>query len=289
MKIVFLTSGKGSGHVVLATSLFNALKRLNVDFEFILIGNYEYEHLCSSLFMNCQFEMQPNLYVTDPKSSQLYMILKELNPDFLVTDGLWFPLQNMLDFFRFKKIIFFRQSVDSWFKLESEKYGSIKFYPEQFDYCFSIEPGFLKPGLKMLNPFIIRNRDEIYSVTEAKSKLNLKCHKKVCIVAHNGFEGEFELIKQGIKNFDDDYQIITTSNRDGEGLYPLVDYFKGIDLIVGAAGYNIFYEVLYFQKEFRFFPQKRIFEDQSWRIKNNSVYKFDLNGADQLAHIIINN
>ncbi|MDC7225032.1 MAG: hypothetical protein PQJ60_14885 [Spirochaetales bacterium] len=287
MRIVFLTSGKGSGHVVLALSLFNALNRLSRNFEFILMGDYEFAHLCDGLFSQYSIPMEPSLYLNDPRSSQLYLMLKELAPDVLVTDGLWFPLKNMVDSFPFRKIIFFRQTTQAWFKLTAGKYGDLEFDPESFDHCFSIEPGFLPPGFKELNPFVIRNGDEIYSREEARKALGISREKKkICLLAHNGFEGEWEKLKKSQRNIAKEYRLIRSSNRRGKGLFPLADYLNGVDLLIGGAGYNLFYEALYFKKDFHLFPQERKFEDQNWRLKNNSEYSFDMNGADQLAQII---
>ena len=152
----------------------------------------------------------------------------------------------------------------------------------------SIEPGFIKDHWESINPIIIMNQDEILSRDEAPRELGAQGNKKICIVAHNGFEGEFEEIKKNINNFDKEYQIIETSNRKEGGFFPLVKYYNGIDFIIAGAGYNMFYETRFFNKPAKLFPLARKNEDMEWRIKSNSNYIFKKNGADELIEIIQN-
>ncbi len=82
--------------------------------------------------------------------------------------------------------------------------------------------------------------------------------------------------------------MIHTTNIKGGGIFPIVDYFNAIDLIIGAAGYTQFWEVVYFDKEaiLETFPLR--FSSMKWRLKECSNYSFKENGSDQLVDIMLN-
>ena len=85
---------------------------------------------------------------------------------------------------------------------------------------------------------------------------------------------------------DKGYKLYYSSLFSG-GAFPIVDYFNAFDFIVCGAGYNAFWETIYFGKkaEYRALPKR--FENQQWRVENCRTYKFNKNGADELAEIII--
>jgi UDP-N-acetylglucosamine:LPS N-acetylglucosamine transferase len=139
-----------------------------------------------------------------------------------------------------------------------------------------------------INPIIIRNRDEILPRKAALDKLGIKSGKKVCLFAFNGKAGEFERIKKMYSYLEDvGYRVEYTTNYKG-GLFPAVDYFNAFDLVICGAGYNAFWEAVYFKKEAVFVPVPRRFESQEKRINECQGYSFDINGADQLVDIILN-
>jgi len=66
-----------------------------------------------------------------------------------------------------------------------------------------------------------------------------------------------------------------------------VDYFNAIDLIVCGAGYNQVWEANFFAKKALFELLDVHFSDQRLRLSASENFHFDINGADQLADIII--
>jgi hypothetical protein len=133
MTIAFLGSGIGSGHAVHAASVFFALKRAGIETRFILISDGEFGHLAAPYFECIRIRMQPHLFLKQDRESELYILLKNLDIDILITYGLWIPLFPILDDFSFKKIILFRQYEDWWFSLETKKHGKLVFDPAQYD------------------------------------------------------------------------------------------------------------------------------------------------------------
>lgn len=80
--------------------------------------------------------------------------------------------------------------------------------------------------------------------------------------------------------------MIYSTNYHG-GLFPAADYFNAFDFIVCGAGYNQFWEAIFFNKEAVFEPTATIFEDQARRVRECQEYYFDVNGADQLVELIM--
>ena len=67
--------------------------------------------------------------------------------------------------------------------------------------------------------------------------------RRTCVVAHNGYAGELEEILEQHQVDPGEYQqIALTNSRVGPNVFPLAEYAKGIDFLVGSAGYNLFYE-----------------------------------------------
>ena len=62
---------------------------------------------------------------------------------------------------------------------------------------------------------------------------------------------------------------------------------RSFDLVVCGAGYNAFWEIIYFNKEAAFEPVPRRFEDQYRRVRECQEHYFDENGADQLVDLIL--
>ena len=65
-----------------------------------------------------------------------------------------------------------------------------------------------------------------------------------------------------------------------------MDYFNAVDLVVCGAGYNQVWEANYFGKKALFEVLDVNFSDQRLRIRTGQSFRFDENGADQLAEII---
>jgi hypothetical protein len=251
-----------------------------------MIDNGEFAYLAEPFFNIYSVKLQPGFFLKHDRESDLYILLKYLDADILIVDGVWLPLVPILDDFKCKKIILFRQFEEWWFHVTTKKYGDFDFDPTQYDCTLSIEPHFTRDGWHSINPIVVRNHDEVLDRSRARKELGADTNRKICVLAHNGFEGELEKIETELEVFRKKYQVIVTSNRREKSFFPLADYFNGIDMIIGGAGYNLFYESRFFNIKSHFFPQERKSENQAWRIKTNSNFTFKENGADQLVDII---
>jgi hypothetical protein len=292
LKILYYTSGlSGSGRIIQGISIFNSLKRKNINCEFIILSSSTVANLCDFFNINhieIPPEKQHELTKETYSSSNLFQTISTLNPDVLLIDRMWFTLINFIEQFNCKKIFLCGQVPDRFFSIISTD-EIINFNRKQFDKVFAIEPFFSSIPMEKINPLLIRNKDEIYDKETALRKLNLNGQKNICLMAVNAYPDQINyLFKKYSYIKDQGYEIINTTNMTGGGIFPVVDYFNAFDLIICGAGYNQFWEVIYFNKEAIFEPIQGVFGDQRIRVQNCQEYYFEENGADQLVDIIMN-
>lgn len=288
MRIVYYTSGvTGSGRLVKGISVWNALCRKNINAEFTILHHSDFilpQSGCNFLKIEIEDEINHSIY--NYHDSILYRTLSHLDPDILLVDILWFPLHHFIGTLRCRKIFLFSQVNDSFFSLPMPE-GERSFRPDDYDRLISIEPLPVGIPLQKINPLIIRNRNEILPREDAVNKLGLSENKKNCLFAFNGEPGEFERIKNMYSYLENEGYAMMYSTNYKDGLFPAVDYFNAFDMVICGAGYNAFWEAIYFDKEAIFVPVPRSFENQQARIDLCQEYYFDENGADQLVDIMM--
>ncbi len=289
MNIVYYTAGlSGSGNLVRGLSIANALLRNKIECTYTIVNSSPASYLLESMnvrHIEIPVEQSSQLTKRSYKTSALFNTLQELHPDILIVAIQWFPLHHFIQELTCKKIYLCRQIDDSAFTIPGKE-ETLTFDPGRFDLCLKIEPfesTFLKDEI---NPFIIRNIDEVRSREESRTALGITGVKPVCFLTATGYPGEFENIKKTYSSLEETYEMVYTTN-DGNGIFPIVDYFSAADLIVSEAGYNAFWEAVYFEKEAIFIPVKRRFEDPHLRVENYQDYSFTKNGADQLVELML--
>lgn len=291
MNIVFDTSGTtGSGRLVKGISIGTALARNNINTDFTIISSSPFGRLADSLnikHIEIAVESAEQLSNENFKASDIYKTIIELQPDILLVDLNWFPLFNFIDELKCKKIFLSRQVSDSFFTIPLKE-NPLQFNPEQYDKIISIEPFYSCIEMEPINPIILRNKNEILDKQTALKKLGLSEDKPTCLLAYNGHPGDFQKVKKTYSYLEDeDYQMVYSTNYNG-GIFPVVDYFNAFDLIICGAGYNAFWETVYFNKKAIIVPTHTKFEDQQKRIDECMGITFEENGADQLVDIILN-
>lgn len=288
MKILYYTSGvTGSGRIVSGIAIANALKRRNIECEYVILSSSNFAFLAGEIrHIEIPIEDEHALSATHCRDSMLYKTITGINPDVLLVDLQWFTLHHFIDELPCKKIFLSRQVHDRFFAipLPNEK---LVFRPESYNRVLATEPFASAIPMERINPIVIRNRDEILPGDAARTRLNLDGNRQTCLFSFNGHPGDFERVRKSYSYLGDIYNMIYTTNYKDGGLFPVVDYFNAFDFIVCGAGYNQFWEVIYFDKEAVFEPTRTIFEDQARRIRECQEYYFDVNGADQLADMII--
>ncbi|RPJ09603.1 MAG: hypothetical protein EHM28_01110 [Spirochaetaceae bacterium] len=298
MKIVYYTSGvTGSGRLVTGLSIRNAFLRKNIPVEFTILHSSTQAHILQGV-ENVVLPME-TISQTGPAAydrSAVYRQLIELAPDVLVVDLLWVPLRSFLGKLPCRKIFLCRQTSNEFFRL-NDRAETIVFDPSCYDMILATEPWPCPVTDKQINPIVIRNPDEILPRDKALRDLGLEPDKKNCLLSLNtGEHGETgtgdllsSLESSGWKIFKTSLLRPATSlaGTSPPGIFPITDYYNAFDKIISGAGYNAFWEAVYFKKEAVFLPQRRVFETQQWRMDNCRNFTFTENGADQLVRIVM--
>jgi hypothetical protein len=205
----------------------------------------------------------------------------------LLIDLLWFNLYHFIHELACKKIFLCHQVFDFFFTVPLPG-GKISIRPEDYDILLAVEPFTSSVPMRQINPIVLRNRDEILPRAEALDRLNLDGNKSVSLFAFNAPPEDFERCKKKYSYLEDTggYQMIFTTMYRG-GIFPIVDYFNAFDFIITGAGYNAFWEVIFFKKEAAFENIPLNFSSTERRIEECQEYTFDENGADQLVDIMM--
>ena len=288
-KIVYYSAGlSGTGQLIRAAAIRNGLIRNNNDAKFTFLcgdGMGWIGDLLSLEYIEIPGENEEQLSNLNFRESVLYKTLTGLKPDVLLVWLTWFTHYYFIDELPAKKIFLAGQRSEEMYHIPLPS-GHLHFDPGQYDLLIKTEPMDFPYPAKEINPIIIKNRDEILPRAVALERLGVSGENQVCFLGTNGLRGEFEEMKKTYSYLEEEgYEMVYSSNYDG-GLFPAVDYFNAFDLLICGAGYNSFWEAVYFRKEAIFIPIPRPFEDPRLRVERYQDHEFDINGADQLAEII---
>ncbi len=295
VNILYYTSGSdGVGRVVQGMSIFNALRRRGETFRYLILSNTPPERVHVMDRLHVPHGEIPK--VTDPSevsiekhtSSNLYRAITTFKPDILIVDRMWLTLHHFIDTLDCKKI-FICSQVDNRFFSFSDGNTVISFTRDQYDRVIAIEPFKAVIEMEAINPLVIRNRDEILPRDEALKALGANGSRPVCLISLNFREGYFEKLRKKYSYIekDGDYDVVYTTNMDGAGIFPVADCYNAVDLVISSASYNYYWECRYFGKEAVFEVVPASFCDQGRRLRECADVTFDVNGADQLAEIIM--
>ncbi len=291
MKILYYTSSAtGSGNLVLGISIAHALRRCGVHADFtILTSGLQFAGLADRMsvrHIEIPFEDEAQLSPGAYPSSELFKAVTAFNPDVLIVMMHWFMFSSFIQELPCRKVFLSRQVDERFFSMDLGG-TTLAFRPGDWDLTLAIEPFPTSQPFRKIDPIVIRNQDEIFPREKALKVLGLKEGRKHCLFAFNGAPGEFEENKKTYSYLEDvGYSMVYSTNFQG-GLFPVVDYFNAFDMIVCGAGYNAFWEAVFFEKEAIFIPYPRRFENQAWRVENCQDYAFTRNGADELVEMML--
>jgi hypothetical protein len=220
------------------------------------------------------------------ESSALFEAIASWKPDVLVVDMHWFSLHAMMPALGCRTVFLTRQVHPSFFRIQTPKL-SLEFRPADWDLVVACEPWDAPFPAINIDPIVIRNREEILTKDKALQALGAAGDKPVFLLSLNAHPGNFEKAKAYYRYLEGEgWEAVYTTNYDG-GLFPAADCFAAVDLLACGAGYNSFWESVYFGKETVYLPQKARFEDAWERMKRGSGYEFRENGADTLARMAL--
>jgi hypothetical protein len=290
MRIVFYTSSvTGVGRLVTGMAIGNALERKGISCKYTIVHSSPLGHLAENYNTAwVPVETEGDLAPGKWHKSVLYKTLLKLKPDVLLVNHTWFMLHNFMSGLPGKKIYVSDQAFDRHFRVPLPS-GELVFDPSQYDRVLAIEPFMSAIAMENINPVILRNRDEIMPREKALKRLGLDGSKKIALYSLSGNPRYFEEFREKYSCLErEGYDVVRTGTWREGGIFPAVDYFNAIDLIVCGAGYNQVWEANYFGKKALFEVLDVNFSDQRLRIKAGEDFHFDVNGADQLVEIIKN-
>jgi len=287
VRVCYFTSGvTGSGRLVLGASICNGLRRLGHDIDFSVISAARNaDFLAPITHYSIPIENEGDLDRAHFRGSRLFRQITQLKPDLLIVDLLWFALVHFIDELGCKKIFLSRQVDPGFFAIKPSR-TLLRFDPAPYDRVLAIEPYDCPVTDEFINPIVIRNPEEILSREEACGRLGLDPWKRNCLFSLNVEDAAFRKAAESYSYLKDEGYALFYSSLFSEGLFPIVDYFNAFDLVVSGAGYNAFWEAVYFNKKAVFLPQPKRFENQKWRVDRCRDFRFTRNGADELSEII---
>ena len=289
MKVLYYTAGlAGFGRTVRGISIYNAFARKGLQAEYCLLSSSPLAPLVDRLKVphaEIPLEDEQQLSEQSWPASKLFQFLSSYRSDILLVDLLWFPLHHFIRELPGKKVFLCRQIDARYFSIDSPA-GRISFRPEDYDLLLATEPWEPPFPMRPINPIVIRNREEILSRPEALKRLKLPDGCPCCLFAFTGAAEDVAGVKQMFAYLGEEgYRMVYGSDYP-EGLFPIVDYYRAFDYLICGAGYNAFWEAVYFQKEAFFIPRPRHFEDQFRRVAECQEQQFEQNGADQLVELL---
>ena len=288
MKIVYYTSGvTGSGRLVLGLSIKNALLRRGMDTGFVIVHSAPDTRILGQT-PNFKLPME-SAAQTDAghfENSAVFKLLSSLSPDVLIVDLLWIPVHHLLPTLACKKIFLTRQVADSFFSYSFQGV-SLAFDPNRYDKVLAIEPYSCPVTRNYIEPLVIRDKAEILTRNQALERLGLDPKQKHCLYSLNVKQDQASEIENNYSCLKDEGYRFYYSSLFSGGSFPIVDCFNAFDFIVCGAGYNAFWETIYFGKKAEYKAMPKRFENQQWRVENCLTYRFNKNGADELVEIIM--
>lgn len=285
---IYYAFGGGLGHLTRSIAILRKLKKIK-NIEFIALTN-------SQFFSYYKKEDIKYHYFSNKKNleKEVPEFIEDFRPDLLIVDnfpkGIIGELKNIVVKNKFKKILIKRFTKENDFEFENNNYDLI-IICERYQYSENSKK------VIFTEPILIRDYDEILNCEEARKILKSSKDEKLILGVGSGngerVENFFNLlvkIKKRIKfeNIDlkltSPYEIKRSeSEKFIFNYYPLFEIIRGVDVIIGAGGYNLFYECFVSKTPAIFIPQKRKFDDQFRRTYNYPC----ANSPEELENILI--
>lgn len=127
-------------------------------------------------------------------------------------------------------------------------------------------------------PVLIRDADELLPRAAARLAFDVHDDAPVVVgVACGDAQRDaalFGLLQKIWRRRMPEAHLRLASMNPGDGvlcLYPLLEWFNGIDLLVGGGGYNLFHEARVCGLPAIFLPRDRRYDDQHWRVRESKT------------------
>ncbi|MEI7833554.1 MAG: hypothetical protein WCJ56_10205, partial [bacterium] len=204
--------------------------------------------------------------------------LQQSRPQVLVMDvfpfGLRGELRDILPTLPCKKVFIYRH-------VQTEYRAVVDSALQLFDLVIqaeTAEPLLAQPAIDC-QPILLREEHELLNRDEARGKLGVTGGTPVVLGVSSGdadwTESFFSVLRKALTHTGANAQLLLAAPEyHGEGAiahYPLIELLPGVDVLVGAGGYNLYHEAQACGTPAIFLPQPRMIDDQYWRTRNSPV------------------
>jgi hypothetical protein len=285
MRIAHVTASMGGGgHLARGCAIANGLERAGFRGQYRMFGPaIPYAGVTVNDYMTATVTETEMLDTTKATESRLAQQLLAFDPDLLLIDQFWLPVQNLLTALpRTEVWLLAHLAPATWFVGPRH----LRFDRMRYHRLIAVEPPNLHHLPEQIEPIVIANRDECLPRRALREFLGVADDVHLTLVAQTGMRGEAEAIARQIGATDGVMRIV--SLHQPPSLFPLAPYLAGADLIVGGAGYNLFWETrwLGLSQRCRIMPQYRDIDPQALRA-TFADHVMHENGADTLARFIL--
>jgi hypothetical protein len=268
--ILYYACGGGLGHVTRAAAILRQLRRLGID-NVLAVTNAMHPRPLTHERLSFI-----HLPARDPVALaiQARATVRENIPQVLVVDafpgGVTGELTDMLPALPCRKVLVFRH-------LRAPYQQQVIDEAVHFDLllCAEVPPVTTAVPQVLCEPVLIRDVDELLSREAARQRMGIEDDQPVVLGVSSGdpeWEGQFfPLLEKIWRRRMPHAHLRLASPRRGEGSEPLLERFNGIDLVIGASGYNLFHEAQACGIPAIYLPQPRRFDDQHWRARNARI------------------
>ncbi len=277
-KWMIYSLGGGLGHFQRALSLGRAATQFG----------YQVHIISNSRFLNCipwrkeidnsdvKLTVIPHSIDRIKTISHVREILTNVDYDRLIVDtfprGIAGELPEIMDDLKIPKILvsrFLNPAYVKKFNLQNEI--------RRYQLIISIEKTapFIDSHLsKTTAPWLLFNHNELYSRKRARMHfgLNQMDENPLIVICGTGNKEELKFfssladeLKRKLTN--SDILFNSPANQPGQmGIWPLLKFIHGVDVLIGSGGYNLVHESRLTETQLFAFPQKRLYDNQFLRL-----------------------
>ncbi len=138
------------------------------------------------------------------------------------------------------------------------------------------DPALLRPAIDC-QPILLRDETELLSRAQAREILQATGDIPVVLGVSTGerewTESFFAVLRKAVRRTGTGAQVaLAAPGYAGVGAvtyYPLLELLPGVDVVVGAGGYNLYQETRACGVPGIFLPQPRTVDEQEWRVRNS--------------------
>ncbi len=286
-RVAYVTGGGvGAGHFARGVAIARALRRAGAGVELRMFSDRLPYRAPSAIRAWTEVPFEPQLLEGPEaaRSSALGTALQAFAPDVLLVDFFWAHVRHLLPLPRCEAWLLLRWAPAAWLA----GIDVLSYDPTIFARTIAIEPGILVAATDEIPPVVVTNPAELRPREALRERFDLRSDENLVLVAQAGQPGEADTLVSLAERCWPDARIVRQTLFDDDALFPIADWLAGADIIVGGAGYNLFWETRWLGLQGRTHLQAfpRTIDDQAWRLVLHHRTPMLTNGADSLARML---